>query len=255
LVNGLMHILVTRPKDDADEIKIRLVALGHKVSLAPLLDIEFEPIEATALSDATAIIATSRNGLRALRASPVCAEARKLVLFAVGPATAQLARELGFIDIIAGPGTAAELIPLVVAHPAAREGTLYHAAGDRLAFDLTSALSAHDIRLKMLPAYRSAAAKTLPSQIVADLTDSQIDAVILMSPRTAETWGSLVTKLPAKTGLTSLVHVCLSPAVTQALLQAFPKDRPAPRIEVAAAPNVEEILALVCRLAANSGSG
>ncbi len=35
-----MHLLITRPEPDAAELKSRLVALGHEVSVEPLLRIE-----------------------------------------------------------------------------------------------------------------------------------------------------------------------------------------------------------------------
>ena len=252
-----MHILVTRPKDDAEAIKFRLEALGHTVSLAPLLDIVFEPIPNDTFDGAAAIVATSRNGLRALAASAACADASILPLFAVGPATAEAAREIGFANVIVGPGTARALVPVILAHPAARKGKLYHLAGDRLAFDLSSAIRAHGIDIGTLVVYRSVAAKTLPPPVVARLQAGEIDAVILMSPRTAQMWASLVTNLPVKAGLTGPIHICLSRDVERALRQALPA-RPRfvpPRVEVAARPNGEEILALVNRLAANSGSG
>src|SRR2546428_158157 len=63
-----MHVLVTRPEPDAAELKAALEVLGHEVSVEPLLAIQSLPIPATAFEDARGLIATSRNGLRALAA-------------------------------------------------------------------------------------------------------------------------------------------------------------------------------------------
>ena len=99
-----MHVLITRPEPDAGALKAQIEAMGHAVSLEPLLQIELLPIAADALAGAQAIIATSRNGLRALAESAALPEALELPLFAVGPGTAELARSLGFRRVIAGGG-------------------------------------------------------------------------------------------------------------------------------------------------------
>lgn len=247
-----MHILITRPEADADGLKARLEALGHTVSLAPLLTIVFEEIATDALSKVTALVATSRNGLRALATSQALATATALPVFAVGPATADLAHNLGFRDIVQGAGTAAGLVALIAAHPAARNGTVLHLAGNYLAYDLRAALSSRGIRLTTLPTYRSVAAEKLPGAVMAALAGGSVDAVILMSPRTAEIWAAHVKNLPVKADMTAVTYVCLSSAVAGALRVDLPDRGQAPKIEVAARPNAEEILALVRGLAAHS---
>ena len=108
-----MHVLLTRPERDAAALRARIAALGCRVSLAPLLDIQLRPIAADALAGMTAIVATSRNGLKALAHSDALQTARALPLFAVGPATAQLAQDLGFKTVIPGAGTGADLVPVI----------------------------------------------------------------------------------------------------------------------------------------------
>ena len=61
-----MHVLVTRPETDAAELKAALEALGHEVTVEPLLAIESTPIEPSVFEGACGVIVTSRNGLRAL---------------------------------------------------------------------------------------------------------------------------------------------------------------------------------------------
>ena len=90
---------------------------AHEAVVEPLLSLSFEDAEAVDLDGAQALIATSRNALRALKetsGAPVLAEARQLPLFAVGRATAAEARTLGFETVVTGAGTAAELVAHVV---------------------------------------------------------------------------------------------------------------------------------------------
>ena len=83
-----MRLLVTRPEPDALKLGGVLEEMGHEATVEPLLSVSFEGGEPIDLDSAQALIATSRNALRALKASPALAQARTLPLFAVGKATA-----------------------------------------------------------------------------------------------------------------------------------------------------------------------
>lgn len=243
-----MHVVITRPEQDSAELKSRIEDHGCRVSLAPLLTIELQHISAGALVEAGAVIATSRNGLRALARSDALAAALALPLFAVGPATSSMAASLGFRDIREGNGTATSLVPLIAATTFA--GPLVHLAGDHQAVDLAGALADVGKRVTQLQAYRSVAAKTLPADIVESITDGAVDAVILMSPRSAATWAALMSPRIGRPELTQITHICLSPAVARALETLGPvKTLTAPKAVL------EEIVALVYRLAADGKTG
>jgi uroporphyrinogen-III synthase len=254
-----MHILITRPEDDAADLKTRIEALGCRVSLAPLIRIDLQDIPESALDGIGALVATSRNGLKALAQSPALLAARKRTLYAVGTGTAELGRHIGFETVITGPGTAAGLIPLIVGDPRAGADGIGHLAGDHLAFDLAAALREHGVACRTIPAYRSVAAETLVPEVAADVAAGRIDAVILMSPRTARSWHTAISLLPAASTGENLIHICLSHAVAEALELAMARASPpvaklTRKIEIALYPNTEEILALVYRLAAKSSS-
>ena len=69
-----MRLLVTRPEPDAAQFKERLAALGHAGLVAPLISIEFAKGQIP-LNGVQALVATSRNALRALARSPSLAKA------------------------------------------------------------------------------------------------------------------------------------------------------------------------------------
>lgn len=241
-----MRVLITRPEPDASELAAQLRALGVDTALAPLLSIAFQEIEPCALAGASAIVATSRNGLQALSRSKALNAARKLPVFTVGPATSAIAREMGFAEVITGPGTASALAATIPEHLAKLgEGLLVHLAGDRLAFDMSAALARSNIVLKVIPAYRTEPIKELPKAVVDGLGARDFDAVILMSPRTAEVWQRLIEQAGFASRLGQLTHVCLSAAVADKL-QILSK----PKIVVAQEPNGQELVSLIARLAA-----
>lgn len=243
-----MHILVTRPEPGATELRHRLEAAGHRVTLAPMLTIEADAGAVPPLDQFAALIATSRNGLRSLLESPHAAEARALPLFVVGPGTARLAREAGFETIIAGNGTAADLVPLIVAQVGASGGRLLHLAGEEVAFDLKGALESAGLHVTQPALYRSKPADRIAPEGAAALRAGDLDAIVVMSPRTADV---LVARLKAE-GLTEpardLVFFCLSEAVARQLAPLGPV-----RIEICPRPNLDALLSHIARLTETSG--
>ncbi len=107
-----MHLLLTRPESGPDAVALHaaLLAAGHRITHAPLLSVVLTgPMPS--LDGVQALIATSRNGLKAV--APIPAAALGLPLFAVGPATGALGRVLGFRKVIEGPGTGRALVDII----------------------------------------------------------------------------------------------------------------------------------------------
>jgi uroporphyrinogen-III synthase len=243
-----MRLLVTRPEPDALKLRAALEDLGHEATVEPLLEVTFEDGDAIDFEGVQALIATSRNGLRALRSHPARVVARKLPLFAVGRATAQEARALGFEMVVTGAGTVSELVTHIVsvADPAA--GLLLHLAGDRLAGDLKAELEEQGFRVLQPIVYRTTAVCSLSDDTVEQLASGEIDGVILLSPRTATIYAGLMAKHGLVAVARGLVHFCLSEAVARRLA-------PLGAVEsvVAEAPRLEEVLALIEEAATQSG--
>jgi len=243
-----MHVLVTRPQSDGETLKAELEQLGCKVTLEPLIRIVSNEIPLTAIDATSTLIVTSRNALRALAASPALAPALTRPLLAVGPGTAALALEMGFTDIFEGPGTGAELVPEIARRSEAGGATFVYLSADRLAFDLPTVLAEHGVKIHRFIAYRSVAAETLSPNVADALRDGAITIVVLMSPRTAETWAKIATVAAKPNDLSGISYVCISEAVANVL-----KSQLGPQaIIVANRPNHEEILIVLKRLAARS---
>jgi len=241
-----MHLLLTRPDPgpEPDALEAGLVARGHTVTRAPLLAVQFTGAMPP-LAGVQALIATSRNALRAV--APIAEPALALPLLAVGPATSALARALGFRTVVEGPGDGRGLADVIATSLAASGGDLVHLAGDVLAFDLAAALAPLDFRVRTEQVYRTEPAPNLPAAAAEALERGSLDGVVLMSPRTAKIYARLVTDagLAAATG--KPLHFCLSDAVRSALAPLGTV-----RAAVARAPNSQEMLALIAREAPDS---
>ncbi len=212
-----MRLLVTRPEPDALRLGAVLEEAGHEAVVEPLLSVSFDGGDPIDVDGAQALIATSRNGLRALKASPALAEARHLPLFAVGKATAAEARTLGFEVVVTGAGTAAELVTHIVSALDPAAGLLVHLAGDSLAGDLAGDLEAHGFRVLQPVVYRMVPATTFADTTVEQLARGEIDGVILLSPRTAAIYAALVRRHDLMAAVRRMPHFCLSAAVARRL--------------------------------------
>jgi uroporphyrinogen-III synthase len=245
-----VRLLVTRPEPDAAPLKARLEALGLAATVEPLLRLAPAERRVIDLADAQALIATSRNALRALGAHPACAGARRLPLFAVGRATADAARALGFAIVVTGAGTAEQLLAHIVGVVDPAAGVLIHLAGDAQAVDLKGELEAHGFRVQRHVLYHMRASQALSAATVEQLAEGEIDGVILLSPRTAAIYAGLVRRQGLARAARRLVHFCVSSATAARLdtLGAVP-------VAVADRPRLEEVLALVAAAAAKSPPG
>jgi uroporphyrinogen-III synthase len=241
-----MHILVTRPETEAPRTKRKLEAMGHRVTVAPLLDIVTQT-PTLDVSGLQALVLTSRNAVHALAAHPQKDDLTALPALAVGKSTAEAARRAGFTVALEGDAGGAELATRIAARLDPKAGTLLHVSGEAIAFDLDQALAPRGFTLRRAVVYSSRPATVLPPAVAASLRAGDLDAVLLMSPRTASAWCALVDAAGLRDNAQSMVHLCLSPGVAEVVRPLAPA-----RIDIAVKPNEEEMLALVARLSSSS---
>ena len=96
-----MHILLTRPIDDCQEMILRFQSLGHDVSHLPLISIEGLNYENLNHSDFNGIIFTSSNAIKYLDIKNID---KKINCFCVGISTEKKARAVGFQNVFAAEG-------------------------------------------------------------------------------------------------------------------------------------------------------
>ena len=235
-----MRYLITRPEPDALKLKAALEAIEHEATVEPLLTTTFDDPEEIDLAEVQAIIATSRNGLRALKQQGAHRIASALPVFAVGKATANEARTLGFELIVTGAGTASDLVPQIVSACDPQAGFLLHLRGDEVAANLRAELEAHGFRLLEPIVYHMVPATEFTPDTFEQIASGEIDGVLLFSPRTARIYVDLIERHRLTAAARRLTHVCLSAAVAAPLKKLGPT-----RIEVADKPTLNAILELL----------
>ena len=239
-----MRFLITRPEPDATALRAHLMAQGHEALIEPLMRIAFDDLDPIELDNVQALIATSRNGLRALAASPEFEHARSLPLFAVGPGTASAARALGFETVLKGPGTGRQLVEVISEYVDVNNGSLLHLAGDVLAFDFAKELARLGYHVLSPVVYVAEPVQRLSGSTAARLGNGQIEGVLLLSPRTAEIYANLIVQHDLADAVQDIRHYCISDAAAARLAELGIR-----RVEIAREPNLKEVLALTAHAA------
>jgi len=227
-----LRILVTRPREDGEDIARRLAAMGHQTLLAPLLSVKFLDGAALDLAGIQAVLVTSANGVRALaRRTP----SRHAVIFAVGPQSAIAAREAGFLRVQSATGDAATLAQAVARWADPRAGILLHAAGEEASGALCEKLATIGFQTRRENLYRMEKAARLPPQAVDAIRQNQVDAALFFSPKSAALFAACV----AQGGLATdrLIAICISANTAAALGKLTFAE-----IRIAAAPNQDALL-------------
>lgn len=234
-----MRLVVTRPEPDATALKAQLVAQGHEVLVEPLMELSFDDADPIEVVGAQALIATSRNAVRALARSLALDDARDLPLFAVGPGTAATARSLGLVNVIAGRGTVADLIPALVDCLEVNAGPVVYLAGEVVTGDLPGELRRLGFHVLEPVVYAMNDVKSFSSGFVARVRAGAVGGVVLLSPRTARIWVKLLRSHEIADWARRMHHFCLSAAVARQLAPLG--DVP---VAIAREPNLQQVLAL-----------
>lgn len=209
-----LRVLLTRPRQDAEETARLLTAQGIETVIAPLIEIS-EIAGATAdLAGVQAVLVTSANGARALAGATTH---RDIPLFAVGDASAAAAAHAGFSHVTSADGDAAALAALVREHLDPSAGVLLHAAGSAVAGDLAGDLAQYGFDVRRAQLYRAQTVDTLPEAARSALNEDGTDTVLFYSPRTAALFAKLVAEAGLAESCRRIIAGCLSGAVAGAL--------------------------------------
>ena len=228
--------LVTRPREDAEGVSQELRQRGLDVTVAPLLDINYLDAEVDA-GGIQGILATSANGVRALaRLLPD----RELPVWAVGDATARMAREAGYTTVEAAGGDVHSLAALVKSRCNPETGAFLHAAGSVVAGDLAGDLGAAGFTVRRAVLYEARTAQTVSAELAEALQSGGIGLALFFSPRTAATFVTLIRAAGLERTITAITAYALSANVATEL-EALPWAA----VRVAADPSQAALLAVL----------
>ena len=186
-----LKIWITRAQPGADATAERVRGLGHEPVVAPLLAVKLAPDASVDLSGVAALAFTSANGVRAF--ADLSGE-RALRVFAVGTATAEAAKSVGFKLVLSADGDVEALASRIATRRGELRGEVLHPGALEPAGDLVGALQAQEVPARRLILYETVPVET-PPEVAAPLLASH--AVLLHSPKAAQVLAGIVKAQPA----------------------------------------------------------
>ncbi len=232
-----MRALVTRPGADGTALAETLGEKGIDSIIEPLMTIENLAGPELDLENVQALLVTSQNGVRALAERTT---ERSLPVYAVGDSTAGAAREMEFVQVHSASGDVEALGALVIEILDPAKGPLVHVAGSAVAGDLAGDLTKAGFEVRHEVLYESQESKSFSPAAIAAIKDSDLDAVLLYSPRTAEAFVQLIRKSRLVRSCKDLTVFCLSAAVAEKISEITWEE-----VVVAESPTQESLLAAI----------
>ena len=232
-----MQLLITRPKDDAEAFAVILRVHGHRPVVASVMEVRTHTGAPLEFEDVQAILTTSANGVRALAQRT---ERRDVPIYAVGPQTAEVARDFGFLPVYSADGDSKALADMLIARLDPAKGKLWHAAGAETAGKLRQTLHGAGFTVEGTVLYEAVPVTELPAVASQSLLGNALDGVMLFSPRSAKAFAELTIKAGLAESCAGLDAFCISTATAEAL-----KTLSFARVAVAGAPNQKAMLALI----------
>lgn len=253
-----MRVLVTRPEPGGQRTAERLAGLGHDPVRMPLFEtvVTATPDNLPPVGEIGGLIATSARAFamfakHAVSGTGLC----EVPVHAVGPATAQAARDAGFLHVDDAGGTAEALSQALIRlrqqgvtggeaiGQGVRAGALVYLAGVPRTPVIETALKAHEPGFRVIDCYRMAEISYSTDILNADFLSPPPDAVLLYSANAARRFSALVDAGDLAGCLDSTRFLCLSPAIAGQLRKTW-QDR----LIVAVRPDEDSLLASLAGL-------
>ena len=186
-----MHILLTRPLEDSQEIILRFKSLGHQVSHLPVINIEKKDYENINLNEFKGIIFTSANAIKNLDVSKIN---KNIFCFCVGEATEKIVKEKGFQNIFTASGNVANLKEIILQNFDKKIGNLVYVSGELISYDLDLELKKEGYTIKRIITYKVNSNQILSDEFIKELKYSIPEIVFIYSENSARSYLNLLKK-------------------------------------------------------------
>jgi len=186
-----MHILLTRPLEDSQELILRFKSLGHQVSHLPVINIEKKDYENINLNEFKGIIFTSTNAIKNLDVTKIN---KNIFCFCVGEATEKIVKEKGFQNIFTASGNVANLKEIILQNFDKKIGNLVYVSGELISYDLDLELKKEGYTIKRIITYKVNSNQILSDEFIKDLKSSIPEIVFIYSENSARSYLNLLKK-------------------------------------------------------------
>mgnify|MGYP000938901580 FL=1 len=184
-----MHILLTRPLEDIQELILKFQELGHVVSHMPVIKIEKVNYKSINFSEFSGIIFTSSNAIKYLDTRIID---KNKICFCVGSATEKKARSAGFQNVISADGNVSNLKELILQNFNPSSGKLLYVSGEVTTNDLDQDLISNGYDVKRIINYTARSIENLDEKFIEKLKEKMPDIVYVYSQNSALSFLKLI---------------------------------------------------------------
>jgi uroporphyrinogen-III synthase len=184
-----MHILLTRPLEDIQELILKFQGLGHVVSHMPVIKIEKVNYKSINFSEFNGIIFTSSNAIKHLDTKLID---KNKICFCVGSATEKKARSVGFQNVISTDGNVSNLKELILQNFNHSSGKLLYISGKVITNDLDQDLISNGYDVKRIINYSARSIENLDEKFIEKLKLKMPEIVYIYSQNSALSFLRLV---------------------------------------------------------------
>ena len=184
-----MHILLTRPLEDIQELILKFQELGHIVSHMPVIKIEKVNYKSINFSEFSGIIFTSSNAIKHLDIRLID---KNQICFCVGSATEKKARSVGFQNVISTDGNVSNLKELILQNFNSSSGKLLYISGEVITNDLDQDLISNGYDVKRIINYSARSIENLDEKFIEKLKLKMPEIVYIYSQNSALSFLRLV---------------------------------------------------------------
>lgn len=212
-------VVITRTRPDADALAARIEAMGYRALTEPMLTVK--ATHAPTPHDPMCVeglVVTSAQALRHLNTLVREVAFLHKPLYAVGPRTAQLARDRGWVNVHDGGGDVKALGDFLKSRkeigPSSR---LLHICGRDIAQDTRATLAAVPGIILDWIVYETEGASGFSQDFLEALRTGAIHAVLFYSTRAAAVFAQNVQTYIRDQSLNQIKLLCLAPSMIESL--------------------------------------
>jgi len=211
-----MHIVITRPIEDASYLITKLAKLGHLVTHLPVIKIEKLETKKIDLQNYKAVIFTSSNAIRFLNMEKFNS---KIKCFCVGNITELAARKQGFVNTYSSEGTVNSLIELVKRKLNSQTEKLLYVSSEFISKDLDGDLIKAGFSIDRISNYTSLPIVQIDEKTLNFIKKNPPDVFFIYSSKSAKNLFNLINKYSLLNVVTHSNLMCISEKVLLVLKQ------------------------------------
>jgi uroporphyrinogen-III synthase len=188
-------ILLTRPQEDSERIRPAFEGLGYEVLIDPMLDVHFMDLSSVPIHpERSVLVVTSANSIRGLERYKEHQEffdmLRHLPLYTVGDATAHIAENAGFKNVISA-GRDVMALEALLGESLPEDREINYFCGVETAGNLDQELSNLGHKFTRIEIYDTKPAKAIRGEVLRSISQEELFAATFFSKKTADTFMTL----------------------------------------------------------------